>query len=222
MRSGGAGLGASAALLTGLLVGGWAGAADADIVRFAGDWGGDAVDTIGTFDPASDEWTLWSTNFETALAVSFASGAGVPGAVPVVGDWDGDGVDTVGLYRTALWFLRNSNSAGRPDAKFVFFQGPPIVGDWRGSGVETIGTFYRGGLLWLMRAFNSQGPATERFVFPSGVAIQDLPTAVAMAGDWDGDGIDTPGLFEAPTWRLRNSNTEGPADVTFDFDPLAP
>jgi peptidoglycan/xylan/chitin deacetylase (PgdA/CDA1 family) len=35
-----------------------------------------------------------------------------------------------------------------------------------------------------------------------------------VVGDWDGDGIDTPGVVRGATWYLRNSNTSGPADIT--------
>jgi hypothetical protein len=43
----------------------------------------------------------------------------------------------------------------------------------------------------------------------------DLP----MMGDWDGDGIDTPGLYRQSDGfvYLRNSNTEGIADIRFFF-----
>ena len=38
-----------------------------------------------------------------------------------------------------------------------------------------------------------------------------------MVGDWNGDGIDTPGVVRGTTWYLRNSNTTGVADVTFTY-----
>jgi peptidoglycan/xylan/chitin deacetylase (PgdA/CDA1 family) len=38
-----------------------------------------------------------------------------------------------------------------------------------------------------------------------------------IAGDWDGDGDDTPGVFQAGKWYLRNSSTTGPADVVLGF-----
>lgn len=36
-------------------------------------------------------------------------------------------------------------------------------------------------------------------------------------GDWDGDGIKTPGIYLNNVWNLRNSNTAGAADLTFNF-----
>jgi len=55
--------------------------------------------------------------------------------IPVTGDWNADGKTTVGLYhpQSGAWKVRNTNSAGDPDATFQF--GPagasvPVTGDW--------------------------------------------------------------------------------------------
>jgi Calx-beta domain len=40
---------------------------------------------------------------------------------------------------------------------------------------------------------------------------------VPLSGDWNGDGIDTIGVFRNGTFYLRNSNTPGPADIQFNF-----
>jgi hypothetical protein len=39
----------------------------------------------------------------------------------------------------------------------------------------------------------------------------------ALFGDWDGDGVDTPGIKRGNTYYLRNSNTSGVADISFVF-----
>jgi alpha-tubulin suppressor-like RCC1 family protein len=38
-----------------------------------------------------------------------------------------------------------------------------------------------------------------------------------LFGDWDGNGSETPGTFEAGTFKLKNSHGTGPADETFAF-----
>jgi hypothetical protein len=40
-----------------------------------------------------------------------------------------------------------------------------------------------------------------------------------IVGDWNGNGIDTIGLFDpqTSTWYLRNSNSTGMADLTFGY-----
>ena len=45
------------------------------------------------------------------------------------------------------------------------------------------------------------------------------PSDVPFSGDWDCDGISTPGLYRRSTGQafLRNSNTTGMADITFVF-----
>jgi hypothetical protein len=36
-----------------------------------------------------------------------------------------------------------------------------------------------------------------------------------LAGDWDGDGIDSIGIYRNGLFYLRNSNTQGFADMVF-------
>ncbi|MGH8950539.1 MAG: L,D-transpeptidase family protein [Acidimicrobiia bacterium] len=45
------------------------------------------------------------------------------------------------------------------------------------------------------------------------------PSDIAFTGDWDGDGVATPGLYRRSDGfvYLRNSNTQGVADITFYF-----
>ena len=43
---------------------------------------------------------------------------------------------------------------------------------------------------------------------------------LSVVGDWDGDGIATPGVFRNGAWYLRNSNSTGIPDLSFGFgDP---
>ncbi|HZC98723.1 MAG TPA: PQQ-dependent sugar dehydrogenase [Actinomycetes bacterium] len=43
--------------------------------------------------------------------------------------------------------------------------------------------------------------------------VGDIP----VVGDWNGDGIDTPGVFRDGVWYLRNSNTTGPYDLKISY-----
>ena len=42
-----------------------------------------------------------------------------------------------------------------------------------------------------------------------------------MAGDWNGDGVDSVGLYRPSdaVFFLRNANGPGPADLTFGYGP---
>lgn len=44
-----------------------------------------------------------------------------------------------------------------------------------------------------------------------------IPGDYPVAGDWNGDGIDTIGVYRNGTFYLRNSNTNGIADLAFSF-----
>jgi hypothetical protein len=66
--------------------------------------------------------------------------------------------------------------------------------------------------LWAKLVFN---PTIDSFLFGN-------PGDVPFSGDWDCDGVETPGLYRRSDGYvyLRNSNTEGVADIAFYFgDP---
>ena len=82
-----------------------------------------------------------------------------------------------------------------------------------GSSVEGFGVVDTSSGVWYLRDPGS-GDTTSFFYGNPG----DVP----MLGDWDCDGVDTPGLYRQSDGYvyLRNSNTEGVADVRFFFgDP---
>jgi hypothetical protein len=177
--------------------------------------------TVGVFDPLSATWYLRDSNSPGAPSTApFAFGA--PGWIALVGDWDGDGVQTVGVVdpSTMTWYLRNRNSPGAPDIAPFRYGTPgdmPVAGDWDGDGIDTVGVFDPLGRFgqapatWYLRNRNTPGaPDIQPFAY--GAAGW-----VPVAGDWDGDGIDTVGVFDpigqfgqAPaTWYLKNSNGPG-------------
>jgi hypothetical protein len=75
---------------------------------------------------------------------------------------------------------------------------------------DTTGVFRPGnGLLYLKNA-NTTGFADIAINYGTG---GDYP----VTGDWDGDGIDTIGIYRNGSFYLRNSNTIGFADLVFPF-----
>jgi glucose/arabinose dehydrogenase len=115
--------------------------------------------------------------------------------------------------RTAIWYLRTSNSAGAPDAGQFAYGGPgwlPVAGDWNGDGKETIGVFNPATATWYLK--NSNTPGAPDFTPFAYGAPGDIP----VVGDWDGNGTATVGIFDpaTATWYLKNSNTPGAPDFT--------
>ncbi len=149
---------------------------------------------------------------------------GDPGDSPIMGDWDCDGIDTPGMYRRSDGFvyLRNSNTQGVADLRF-FFGNPgdlPLAGDWDGDGCDTV-SIYRPSQsrVFVIDALGTGGgglgAATTDFVFGN-------PGDAPFAGDFDGDGVDTVGLYREPTGFVyfRNTLTTGTADAEFFYgDP---
>jgi hypothetical protein len=138
--------------------------------------------------------------------------------------------DTIGVHRPGAnqFFLSNSNVSGVNNQTITFGQAGDIaiVGDWDGNGIDDPGVF---------RVVNGQGqfvirkltvvcnpfciPVFTNFTITFGLA-GDLP----VAGDWDGDGIDTVGVFRQngaglqATFFLTDENIANPPiDHTLGF-----
>jgi len=173
-------------------------------------------DTPGYVDPTQGVW--WITDVE-GDSRSFYFGN--PGDVPLMGDWDCDGIDTPGLYRQSdgYVYLRNANTQGNANVSF-FFGNPgdvPLAGDFNGDGCDTV-SLYRPSLgrFFVINELGSAdgglGSADMDYLFGN---LGDVP----FAGDFDGDRVDTFGLYRTGTGLvyLRNSHTQGNADAAFIF-----
>jgi hypothetical protein len=146
---------------------------------------------------------------------------GNPGDFGFMGDWDCDGIDTPGLYRRSdgYVYLRNSNSQGIADVSF-FFGNPgdlPLAGDFDGDGCDTVSIYRPGeGQFYIMNHLGSGdaglGAAEYSYYYGN-------PGDAPFMGDWDGDGIDTPGLRRDSNGfvYLRHSNSQGTADVEYFY-----
>jgi len=151
------------------------------------------------------------------------------------GDWDGNGTSTPGLVyiqnNALVWYLRNSNTTGVADITFSYGNPGdiPIAGNWDGVGGDTPGVVRSSGmgngsgLGWYLRNYNSTGVANIAFSYGN------EPMA-PITGNWDGVGGDTPGAVNSSgpgstlTWYLRNYNSTGVANITFQYgnDPMVP
>ena len=190
--------------------------AGAPIVGVPGLAGAPANDDVGLFDPGQGRWHLMERDGSTT---SFYFGD--PGDDPFMGDWDGDGIDTPGLYRASDGFvyLRNSNTQGIADISF-FFGNPgdvPVIGDFNADGSDTVSVYRPSNqTFYIINELGKDGTGlgAADFDFPFGDS-GDVPTA----GDWDGDGTDTVGVFRPSTGETlqRNSNSAGAADNILSF-----
>ncbi|NDJ61663.1 MAG: hypothetical protein GYB67_11095, partial [Chloroflexi bacterium] len=77
------------------------------------------------------------------------------------------------------------------------------------STPDRIGIYNPANALWLLRDSLTSGGADRSLLF--GGISGGLP----LAGDWNGDGVATPGLYVPATafWFMRNSNTSGEGEI---------
>jgi hypothetical protein len=138
-----------------------------------------------------------------------------------MGDWNCDGIDTPGLYRQSdgYVYLRNSNTQGNANISF-YFGNPgdvPLAGDFDGNGCDTVGLYRPSeGRFFVINSLGSAdkglGKATTDYLFGN-------PGDVPFAGDFDGNGTDTFGLYRTSTGLvyMRNAHTQGIAHASFIY-----
>ena len=146
---------------------------------------------------------------------------GNPGDYAFMGDWNCDGVDTPGLYRRSdgYVYLRNTNTQGIANKSF-FFGNPgdlPMPGDFDNDGCDTV-SIYRPseGKFYIM---NHLGAGDAGLGAADYAYFYGNPGDAPFMGDWNGDGIDTPGLRRNSNGfvYLRNTNTQGNANISYFY-----
>jgi len=171
-------------------------------------------DTIGGYRPANNQFLLRNSN--TAGAPDKTITFGVAGDLPVTGDWDGNGVDDVGVFRPGSqeFQLRLPNGRSFTTITLTNFGQPgdlPVAGDWNGDGIDTPGVFTPATGQWLL----TNGPNTNNTTPPVNFNFTfGLNGDTPLAGDWNGDGFDTPGLFRNGIAQFILSNGfQGTIDI---------
>ena len=75
---------------------------------------------------------------------------------------------------------------------------------------DTIGVYRPSNTTFYLKKANNSGFADE-------VIAYGIPGDLPIIGDWDGDGIDTIGVYRNGVFFLRNANTSGSADLVVPF-----
>jgi len=176
-------------------------------------------------DGVSDVFAVSSGQSPT-VAIRTAAGASATftSAVPVTqwssvdfADYDGDGrEDLFVLTGSSLAIALGGNSSGAPDAWFQSDESIPHDAgpECLASECDTIGFVNPGGI-WSIADRPRSEPDVNSFYYGD-------PGDAPFAGDWNCDGVDTPGLYRRSDGfvYLRNVNTQGIADREFYFgDP---
>ena len=183
--------------------------------------------TIGVYRPSTGEWLLRFTNTAGPASLTLTFG-GQAGDQPVAGDWDGDGRTDVGIFRNGQFILGVLKFGSQcphclpvttiqPFDQFNFGQSGdrPVAGDWDGDGLYEIGVFRNGagGLPSTFLLRERQTPTTFITTTHEFGSNGDRP----IAGDWEGDGRDTIGIFHDGVFLLTGDNSEATGNTFFGF-----
>ena len=155
-----------------------------------GDFNGDGVDEIGVF--LDGEWFIDVNGNGQWDADDLWARLGNDGDQPVTGDWDGDGKDDIGIFGP-MWpgdprAIRHE--PGLPDPHNAPKDKPKNIPPEPDEATD--------GKRILQR--NDQGRPREDLI--DHVFHYGRGADIAVAGDWNGDGIRSIGVFRHGKWKL--------------------
>ena len=173
----------------------------------SGDFDGDGIDEIAVFHEGY--WLIDINRNGRWDSEDLLAKMGGDSDRPVVGDWDGDGKEDIGIYGP-MWandIEAMSREPGLPNPENTPFTRPKNIPPIVDSASENA-------RIMKLTSFGRQRADLVDHVFGTGT-----PEDVPVAGDWNGNGIRSIGVFHAGLWHLDvNGDGEfGQADAVFTF-----
>ena len=114
------------------------GIGDREEIPVTGDWNGNGIRSIGTFQNGT--WKLDVNGDGRFDSEDVTAQFGQAGDVPVVGDFDGNGVEEIAVYRSGTWMIDTDGNRELTATDKTFEMGgeldKPVVGDWDGDGTD--------------------------------------------------------------------------------------
>jgi protocatechuate 3,4-dioxygenase beta subunit len=161
-----------------------------DAIPVTGDFNGDGVTEVGVF--YHGEWFIDLNGNGRWDQEDLWARLGSDSDLPVVGDWDGDGKDDIGIFGPEWAEDARAIRAepGLPDSFNTPKQKPKNVPPRPSEATD-------GRRLLRLSVSGPRRADVIDHVFRFG-GEQDQP----VAGDWNGDGIRTVGVFQGGRWRL--------------------
>jgi hypothetical protein len=166
------------------------------------------IDTIGIYRNGTFNLRLHNSTGYADLSPAFNPGGG-SAAYPVVGDWAGIGYDTIGVSNrnNGLFSLCNANdTATCANASNVTqlvlgnANDMPLSGRWTINATHVgVGVFRPSNGLIYLKTQLATGYADDTMVL-------GIPGDVGLAGDWNGKGFDSPGVYRPSNITFYLSN----------------
>ena len=159
-------------------------------IPIAGDFNGDGVSEIGVF--YKGQWFIDLNGNGRWNGSDLWARLGHEGDLPVTGDWDGDGKDDIGIYGRA-WPGDPRAVASEP--------GLPDLDNTSTGKKKNMPPSEENATLG-RRVMQLTAVGRLRADLIDHVFLYGAAGDHPVSGDWNGDGIDTIGVFRDGTWRL--------------------
>lgn len=167
-------------------------------------------DTLGVFSSYTSYYRLHLNHSLPANVRRFHYSASIHVSqppFPVAGDFNGDGLDSVGVYEQYSSTWHTSNRNGLKKAIVVQQFGTPgnlpVVGNWDGGAKDGLGVYDRFSGQFLLRDAAGTTSHVLTLEYPAGTT---LTGGIPVAGDFNGDGTDTVGLYYSGTAQFFLTN----------------
>jgi len=157
-------------------------------------------DTLGIINPGAMEIRVRDAASGEFNTLYRWQGPAIEEYIPIWGDWAGAGVTSLGLYHPGSGYfnlfsgLDCSNLLYRLTLDKKGYEWRPIAGDWDGDGSDGIGLYHieEGSFLFCNQLDNALAVVETRFKNEN-----HRGGDVAISGDWNGDGLDEVGVYNA-------------------------
>ncbi len=175
-------------------------------IALMADWDGNGVATPGRY--MAGEWLYTNSGVDSPQWETMGNFGGEPGDISVTAFIDGDKRSDRGIFRNGTW-LWQLTAGGEATDQFGQMGDQPITGDWDGDGKTDLGVYRAGQFQLRFTGVTAKpkvlGKKVDYQVIPElrvGVAFftLGLPTDIAVAGDWNATGRDTPALVRGSDW----------------------
>ncbi len=171
-------------------------------IPVSGDFNGDGLAEVGLY--YEGEWFIDINGNGRWDEEDLWAKLGTIEDLPIVGDWDGDGKDDIGVFGPEWRGDERALKAepGLPDPQNVYRHAPVERGQFEQNNIPKNlppepGEATDGHRLLKHTAHGNPRLDVIDHVFRFGIS-KDLP----VAGDWNGDGIRSVGVFRSGTWYL--------------------
>jgi hypothetical protein len=183
------------------------------------DFDGDGTSDVAVWRPSDGVWHVQRSMDNSYGALQF--GGAAFGDVAVPGNYDGDRETDYAVYRSGVWYIRQSSNAQVRVANFGLADDKPVAGDYDGDGKTDIAVWRPSNGVWYIWHSSDGGYDFRAFGLNG-----DMP----LAGDYDGDGKTDLTIWRPSNgvWYVQQSSdggyrsyqfgTNGDTPLVGDFD----